>query len=73
MYNTKDFVSLTFFDILPLIAPPTHVHRYRKKFCTCKDGTLAILESVESFSYHVFHINILSTIFSPDQINQGNG
>ena len=34
---------------------------------------LSNLESIESFCYHVFHINILSTIFSPDQINQANG
>ena len=39
VYNTKDLVSLIFINMLSLFAPPTHVHRYRKKFCTCKDGT----------------------------------
>ena len=38
VYNTKDLVSLTF-NMLSLFAPPTHVHRYRKLFCTCKDET----------------------------------
>ena len=46
VFNTRDLVSWCF-DILPLFAPPTHVHRYRKLFCTCKDGTYH-LESVES-------------------------
>ena len=47
VYNTKDLVSLLFVNMLSLFAPPTHVHRYRKKFCTCKDGTYH-LESIES-------------------------